>query len=312
MIQEKPRGVVVPLVTPVTDTGDLDARGLERLIARQLGAAVHGLFVGGTTGEGPSIPARLRRKLIRTAKSIVGGRVPLYAGVFSNSSDELVALANEALELGADIVVLTPPNYFPASVPELRLWFRQTINRINGPVVLYNIPATTHVSIPVEIIDEFVPYPAVVGLKDSENTPQRLRILLGRYAGHPQFSILVGVGALMYEGMELHADGIVPSAGNLVPELCVAFYDACITAQWDRAKALFESMTAVAMLYQKGRTLSQSLAALKAVLAGAGICSRYTLAPIVPADIQEVQQLHSEFTSLCERLPRCQSPRTNG
>lgn len=310
MIRKKPEGVVVPLVTPVTETGELDTRGLEQLIALQLRAGIHGLFVGGTTGEGPSIPARLRRKLISTAKSLVGARVPLYAGVFSNSVEELIALANEAFELGTDIVVLTAPNYFPASAPELRLWFRKTINHMKGPVVLYNIPQTTHVSIPIEIIDEFVSYPTVLGLKDSENNPQRLRTLLGKYAGHPQFSILVGVGALMYEGMELHADGIVPSAGNLHPELCVDFYNACINEQWTRARTLFESMTALAALYQKGRTLSQSLAALKAVLAGVGICSKYTLPPIVPADTHEVQQLHSEFRSLREQLPPPQSTNT--
>ncbi len=294
----KPRGVIVPLVTPVTQTGELDVEALHRLIDLQIGAGTHGIFLLGTTGEGPSVPEWMQRRVISEAISTIQGRVPVYVGVFGNSLDTVVASANHAFEMGVDAVVLTAPNYYPLTVQELRNWFNRTINRIYGPVLLYNIPATTHCSIPLEIVEEFAAYPSVIGLKDSENDLTRLKTLLERFGGSDQFAILVGVGALMYEGMTRGASGIVPSVGNIIPRVCVEFYEACIAGRFNRARELFGVLNAAAATYQKGRPLGQSLAALKAILASNEWCQRWTLPPILPLDNAESEKVVAEFRTV--------------
>jgi len=251
-----------------------------------------------TTGEGPSVPEWMQRRVISEAISTIQGRVPVYVGVFGNSLDTVVASANHAFEMGVDAVVLTAPNYYPLTVQELRNWFNRTINRIYGPVLLYNIPATTHCSIPLEIVEEFAAYPSVIGLKDSENDLTRLKTLLERFGGSDQFAILVGVGALMYEGMTRGASGIVPSVGNIIPRVCVEFYEACIAGRFNRARELFGVLNAAAATYQKGRPLGQSLAALKAILASNEWCQRWTLPPILPLDNAESEKVVAEFRTV--------------
>ena len=82
------------------------------------------------------------------------------------------------------------------------------------------MPMTTKVSIPLDVIGQLVGHPRLAGIKDSENNPKRLEELLQRFGGRPDFSIFVGVGALMEAGLQLGADGIVPSVGNLIPDVC--------------------------------------------------------------------------------------------
>src|SRR5262245_8280733 len=114
------RGIIPPMVTPLTDRDALDVPGLERMIRHLLDGGVHGLFLLGTTGEGPSLSHRLRRELIERASKIVNGRVPLLAGITDTSFVESVNLARAAGEAGADAVVLAPPYYMPEGQPELR------------------------------------------------------------------------------------------------------------------------------------------------------------------------------------------------
>ena len=105
-------------------------------------------------------------------------------------------------------------------------------------MVIYNIPATTHVSIPLDVIGELVGHPRLVGLKDSENDPKRHEELLRRFGGRSDFSIFIGVGALMAQGLKSGADGIVPSVGNLIPEVCQQQVAAARRQDWAAVDAL--------------------------------------------------------------------------
>src|SRR3954454_15133593 len=103
------RGIIPPLVTPLLDRDRLDHAGLERLIEHVLGGGVHGLFLLGTTGEGPSLSYRLRRELVQRTCSLVKGRIPILVGITDTSFVESVSLARYAAEVGASAVVAAPP-----------------------------------------------------------------------------------------------------------------------------------------------------------------------------------------------------------
>src|SRR5690349_19541861 len=101
-------GIIPPMATPLRSRDELDFAGLERLIERVLAGGVNGLFLLGTTGEGPSLSYRLRRELIDRACRQVQRRVPILVGITDTSFVESVALARHAADAGADATVVAP------------------------------------------------------------------------------------------------------------------------------------------------------------------------------------------------------------
>jgi len=133
------------------------------------------------------------RGIERTVKC-VRHRAKVYAGLGQLQCEDAAA-GNEYFHAGADAVVARPPVSFP--VPQLLPWFRALLSRLEGPLILYNMPSTTNISIPLDLVAELVGHPRLAGIKDSENSPKRLDELLRRFGAQEQFSIFVGVGALM-------------------------------------------------------------------------------------------------------------------
>jgi 2-dehydro-3-deoxy-D-pentonate aldolase len=288
-------GSVVPMVTPVTSAGELDAPAVDRLADFLVAGGAAGIFVLGTTGEGVSVPRAARRQLVERTVARVKGRIKIYAGIGDAHPDE-IASGNDFFLAGADAVVARPPVSFP--VDELLPWYQSLLDGLKGPLILYNMPLTTNVSIPLDVIGQLSGHPRLVGIKDSENNASRLKELLKRFGGQPGFSIFVGVGALMAQGLKLGAAGIVPSVGNLIPDVC---RDLCASARrddWAGAEIHFARMNAVAALYQKGRTLSESLAVLKAAVHCRGLCAPYVLPPLHSLSSPELEALRRDMSRL--------------
>ena len=298
MNERKHAGAVVPVVTPVTAAGDLDEAGLDRLIDSQLAGGVAGIFVLGTTGEGPSVPRAARLRMVDRTVARVGGRTLVYAGIGDTCLGDSVQAGNEYLRAGADAVVALPPVYFPLQPQELLTYFQALLAAIEGPVILYNIPQTARVSIPLEVLEQLLGHPKLVGFKDSENDAARHEALIKRFGQQPAFSIFVGVGALMAKGLMLGAQGIVPSVGNLIPAACQQLCDTIACGEGVEAERLGKRLASVAALYQTNRTLGQSLAALKAALHLKGICGRHMLPPLLPVAESELETLRSEMRQL--------------
>jgi 4-hydroxy-tetrahydrodipicolinate synthase len=291
-------GVVVPLVTPITADGQLDFAALDRLIEFQIAGGVDGLLLLGTTGEGPCVPRPLRRAFIEHAVATARQRLRIYVNVTENSLADTLPGAKEFFALGADAIAALPPFYFPPRPAELTAWFGALLDASPGPVLLYNIPMTTHVSIPLEVIGELVGHPRFVGLKDSENDAQRHAELLRRFGGRTDLSLFCGVGALMTQDLKSGMDGIVPSVGNLIPEVCQRLCAAAQNGEWTEAAQHAERMSAVAALYQEGRTLAQSLAAIKGLLHLRGLCSPAVFPPLLPVSPAEVEVLRNDAANV--------------
>lgn len=291
----KPGGVVVPMVTPVTEDGTLDDPAVDRLVDSLLAGGVDGIFVMGTTGEGTAIPRAYRRRLVERTAARVNRKAKVFAGIGDAHPEEITA-GNDYFRAGVDAVVSRPP----AGIPEkdIEPWFREILDGLDGPLLLYNMPMTTKVSIPLDVIENLAGHPRLAGVKDSENNPKRLEELLHRFGNKPDFSVFVGVGALMEKGLRLGADGIVPSVGNLVPDVCRSLCDAARKADWPGAGVFYSRMSAVAALYQNGRTLNESLSVLKGALHLRGLCTPHVLPPLKALTIVQLEKLRNDMERL--------------
>ena len=294
---QKYHGAVVPLVTPFTAEKTLDVAALDRLVDAQVAGGVEGVFVLGTTGEGAHVPREVRHQLVRQTVERANKRTKVFAGLGDIRKSD-VNEANEFFHLGVDAVVAHPPIAEKVPAEQLQGWFETLLNKLEGPLLIYNMPPTTGVSIPLDAVEKLLGHPKLAGIKDSENNPQRLEETMKRFGGKKDFAVFVGVGALMEKGLKLGADGIVPSVGNLIPEICHQLCAAAVKSDWGAVENIYSRMSAVSSLYQKGRTLNESLAALKAAASCRGLCSPQVLPPLRKVSDTELEKIRVQMTEL--------------
>jgi len=294
---QKYHGAVVPLVTPFTSAGTVDEAALARLLDAQAAGGVTGVFVLGTTGEGAHVPRESRRRLMEQTVHLVNKRMLVFAGLGDIRAAD-ISEANEFLQAGADVVVAHPPVSEKVPAEKLGAWYKSLLDQVKGPLMLYNMPVTTGVSIPLDGVEQLLGHPRLAGIKDSENNPKRHEEMLHRFGGKKDFSVFIGVGALMQKGLRLGADGIVPSVGNLIPDVCQELCDAAKKSNWTAMENLAARMNAVAALYQKGRNLNESLSALKAAMSLRGLCAPLVLPPLRKVSEAELDKIRRQMTEL--------------
>src|SRR5258708_3767293 len=143
-------GIIPPMVTPLRDQDALDVAALERIVEHLLAGGVSGLFLLGTTGEGPALSYSLRYELIDRTCDLVAGRVPVLVGVTDPALVEAQGLAEWAADAGADVIVAAPPYYFPMGQDDFVRWFTRLAEESPLPLFLYNIPPCTGITLSLE------------------------------------------------------------------------------------------------------------------------------------------------------------------
>jgi 2-dehydro-3-deoxy-D-pentonate aldolase len=273
------QGVVVPLVTPVTADGQLDEAAAERLVDHVAGGG-NGMLVLGTTGEVASLSTALRERYVEIAVRVNAGRTPVFACSAHNCFEDAAALSRKHIAQGVDAVVGMLPNYFKLEPADMRTYFEKLAIATGGPFYLYNMPATTGMSIPLDVVEALADVENVIGMKDSEGTPSRAEEVAKRFAGRDGFALFMGSAVLSVTALRLGFDGLVPSSGNLFPTLWPDLFNAARSGDDARAAQLQAYGDKLAEVFQKGRTLGQSLGALKAALASRGLISPEMLPPL--------------------------------
>lgn len=293
----RPSGVIVPLVTPITPDGRLD-EAAAALLVDHLASNGCGMLVLGTTGEVASLPFELRRRYVEIAARTAAGRTPVFACAASNCVSISIQSGNDYLAAGADAIVAILPNYFKLTPAEMLAYFECIADGVRGSVMIYNMPATTGMSIPLEVIESLSRRSNVTGLKDSEGTAGRREDVARRFAGRPDFSLFMGIAAHSIAALKLGFDGLVPSSGNLYPERWSALLAAARAGDWSTAERLQGQLDALGSIFQRDRTLGQSLGALKAALALRGLCGPDMVPPLLPLSPVEQEAVRAEVRAL--------------
>ncbi|MBN1845627.1 MAG: dihydrodipicolinate synthase family protein [Sedimentisphaerales bacterium] len=266
-------GIIVPLVSPLLDSETLDEPGLGRLIEHVIAGGVQGIFILGTTGEGPSLSLRLKRSLIEQTCRAVGGRVPVLVGVLDTSLSESLALAAWAAEKGAAAVVAVPPYYLPLDPPELIHYIGRLAERMPLPVYLYNQPEYTRAAITPEILARVADRPNLVGLKDTSGNMIHFQQMCRLMRDRQEFSLFVGPDGLTAEAVLMGGSGGVNAGANLAPALYVALYRAARSGDLAGVRRLQDKVLRfIEAIYLPAAGRLRALKGLKAALARRGIC----------------------------------------
>ncbi|MBT3589415.1 MAG: dihydrodipicolinate synthase family protein [Candidatus Marinimicrobia bacterium] len=291
-------GIIPPLVTPMTDDGHLDNYGLERLIEHVINGGVHGIFILGTTGEGPSLSYDLRRSMIAKTSVLMKKRVPLLVGITDTSIDESIDLANISKLNGANAVVVAPPYYFNMGQKEFIDYIKHLSNHCPLPIFLYNMPGLTRLQIDVNTVVSLLKLKNVVGIKDSSGNMDYYKQLCESVADYPVFN---GPEELLADSLNLGGNGGVSGGANLFPKLYVDLYEAYhhkndLLVQEYQNKILKVSES----LYHIGTGEGTFIRGLKCALFQLGICNDYVALPYVKYDSKDVMKLRQNLTAITE------------
>ena len=293
-------GVVVPMISPFLDNLTVDVQSV-RKITREFVSAGVAPFIIGSTGEGPSLSAGQKELLIKGV-SVEKKDCLLYAGINSNSFSSAIEEAKFLADFGADVLVVTLPYYYPIDEEQMLHFFSELADKLPLPLILYNMPAMVKRSIPLDIADRLSMHPNIVGMKDSERDELRLAESVQLWGKRTDFSFLVGWAAKSAVGLQLGADGIVPSTGNLCPQWYVELYQSVLDGDIERANHLQGITDTVSVLYQHNRDLSHSIPALKVMMEMKGFCSSMVLPPMYPMADHEKKKYIEEVSEKMKQL----------
>ena len=293
------------MVTPLLGRDELDVAGLERLVERILGGGAHGLFILGTTGEGPSLSYCLRRDLIAHTCRQVRGRVPVLVGITDTAFMESANLARHAAEAGAEAVVVAPPYYMPEGQPELQEYLEHLVHELPLPLFLYNMPALTKVSFELETVRRAMDEPRIIGLKDSSGNMVYFHHAVSCVRQRADWSLLMGPEELLAAAVLAGGHGGVSGGANIFPGLYVQLYDAARQGDLPRTRELHALVMRISdSLYRIGRHPSSIIKGIKCALACLGVCDDFMAEPFHRFRIEERQQVERHLAELEAELTR--------
>ncbi len=222
-------GVLPALITPFTEDGaDLDAGALAAIVERLVAGGAGGLVPGGSTGEFTTLSHGERRRLVEITIDAAAGRVPVVAGTGALSTAETIELSVHAERAGAAAVMIVPPFYDPLGWRELLAHYRAVAARLTIPIVYYNLPAATGVTLAPDQFRELRRVAGVTALKDTGGDAVAAAALL--HGGEELPTLLNGWDTLTFAALAAGVRAVIWGAASILPEQCVALHRLLIDA----------------------------------------------------------------------------------
>lgn len=167
------KGYIPAVTTPFLEDDSLDLKGLGGLLEWLHGEGMHGLFLGGTTGEWSSLKPEERKQLFDAAGAQMKGKLPILAGCTSFTPDATIELAEHARLAGFDGVTIAPPPYIRPNEEEVFRYYKTVAATIKLPIVVYNWPAGTGIDMSIDLLARIATLDGIVAIKQSSPSIER-------------------------------------------------------------------------------------------------------------------------------------------
>ncbi len=205
-------GCMTALVTPFKQ-GKVDEKSLREHVRRQILSGVDGLVPVGTTGESPTLSYKEHERVIQVVVEAAGRKVPVIAGTGSNSTEEAIELTRFAKKAGADGALMVAPYYNKPTQEGLYRHYLAVAKKVDIPIVLYNIPGRTGISMTPETVARLAKIPTIVAIKESTGSMDQASHILSLCG----ITLLSGDDSLTLPLLAIGAKGVISVASNIVP-----------------------------------------------------------------------------------------------
>ncbi len=278
------RGAATALITPLTEKG-VDFEAMGRLIDWQIDEGVDALVVMGTTGEKSTLTSEEHLEVLRYSIERAAHRVPVIAGTGSNDIAHSIHMSQEACAMGADALLVVTPYYNKATQNGLIRSFTAIADAVPKPLILYNVPSRTGVSIEPETYAVLADHPNIAGIKEANSDISKIVKTVS----------LVGDKLDLYSGnddqivpiLAMGGSGVVSVLANLMPkrtsELCHRFFDGDVAGS--RAMQC-ELLPLINALFSEVNPIP-----VKAAMAAMGFCENYVRLPLTTMEPEHEAKL---------------------
>ncbi len=281
-------GMATALITPITESG-IDYEAFGKLIDWQIDEGIDGLVVCGTTGEGSTLTDSEHKAAIKFAVERTNKRVPVIAGTGSNDTAYALELTQYACEVGVDAVLVVTPYYNKATQNGLIKLFTQIANVATAPVILYDVPSRTGVSLEPKTVAELAKHPNINAIKAA----------CGNISKIAEMAALCGDEINIYSGnddqvvpiMSLGGKGCISVLSNVLPKeaslMCKKFANGDVKGACEMQLKYLPLINA---LFSEVNPIP-----VKAAMAKMGFCEDYLRLPLTPMETAHKEILFAEM-----------------
>jgi len=267
------RGCATAIITPFTSDG-VDYAALKKLVEFQITEGIDAIVVCGTTGEASTMSYTEKMRTIETVLTQANGKIPIIAGTGSNSTEAAIAMSRDVDRLGVDALLVVTPYYNKATQTGLIKHYETIADAVSKPVILYNVPSRTGISVTAETYAALSEHPNIAGTKEASGNlalVQKTRALCSE-----DFSIWSGNDDETAPIMLLGGCGVISVVSNIAPNHMKNLAHACLNGNFKEAGRLqLEIRTLAEVLFREVNPIP-----VKTALSLMGFCEEIFRLPL--------------------------------
>lgn len=283
------KGIITAMVTPFDETEKMDIPAARKMARWLVNNGVHGLFICGTNGEFHLLSDDEKVELTKAVFDEVGDDVTICAGAGCCSTQQTIALTQRLVDAGADYISVVTPYYLVPNQEDLYKHYYDIAASTAAPIILYNLPGQTGLSIEYETANRLADIDNIVEIKDSSGKFEVQKQYL-EISKHKNFKVLNGSDSLMLDAFKEGSVASVAATSNVLPKIEVDLYNYFIAGQLDQAQEERNKIDALRMNIKKMTAPAVMKEALNLMGITAGITRRPIHMPneIITQDIKEM------------------------
>ncbi|AVF48998.1 dihydrodipicolinate synthase family protein [Elizabethkingia anophelis] len=283
-------GIYPAVLTPFTKDGEIDFDMFAKNTEAQIKAGVHGIILAGTLGEASALETEEKFELLKFAKAITDGRIPVILNLSENTTRSAVNYAKKAKELGTDGLMLLPPMRYKADNREVVEYFKAVASATDLPILIYNNPVDYGIHVTLDMFDELINYPTIQAVKESTRDLANVTRMINRFG--KRIKILGGVDTICLETLMLGADGLVAGLVDAFPNETMAMYNYVKAGEYDKAVAVYRWFMPLLELDIHPKLIQY----IKLAASAEGIGNPYVRAPRLELHGEEADRINKIIT----------------
>lgn len=289
------KGIIPPLVTPFDADGSVLYDAFDRNFDRYFEAGIQGFLVLGSTGESVYLEHSEKVNLIKSARKRLSRSMMLLAGTGQESTRSTIELTKEMADLGVDAVLVKNPFYYKSQMTfDVYLaHYAAVADASPVPVIVYNVPAFTGISMEARLIIELSKHPNIRGLKESSGDAGLISQVVWN-TDREKYPVLVGAAPTLFPNMMTGARGGVVAMADAAPKAMLDLYRAFVAGDYRKAANIQRIIAPAAAAV----TTKFGISGLKAAMTMEGFAAgepRRPLLPVNAAQREEIQQLFRQM-----------------
>ena len=295
-------GIYTPAITPLDADGAIDRKAYAEVLESLIAGGVHGIIIAGSTGEYYAHTTQERTDLAAYAKQVIGSRLPLIVGTGAIRTEDSVAYAEHAREIGADAILVASPPYAIPTEEENALHALTIDRAADLPIMLYNYPGRMGVSMGEEYFTRVSASKNVIAIKESSGDLNQLHMLARRF---PNIALSCGWDDLALEFFAWGAPSWVCAGSNFLPAEHVALYEACVVdGDFARGRRIMSAMLPFLNLLDQGKFVQKIKHGCELI----GLQAGKPRLPLLPLEADEGARLAEVVAALKQEVAAVTQP----